>query len=419
MSENKIITKFKALSSGARSAIIGGVAIVAVFTVASIYSDKPGAQRPKPGVEKETFTPRNPGSNEATENVAATLSLAQKEIADQKIKLALLEEKNKQVVTQASADGHWTEISNLVSQVQALQERVNAVSPASSRNAQPNTGATTKANLDGPLPAAGGAGAVSGAGNSTVGSGGPTDATEAPAPSQPGIQVVAEDKAAAKAQAKAAATPSAYLPSGANFEAVLLNGMDAATSIGANRTPTPALLRIKSEAILPNMFTFNVRECFVLIGGFGNMSSERVEMRTETMSCVDEDGTAWEGKIEGYLVGEDGKAGARGRVVSKQGALLAKSFMAGFVGGLGSAFTPQAVPALNLSAGSSTAYQMPSADQVAGSGLSAGLNKSGTALSNFYIKLAEQMFPVVELDAGRKMTIILIKGVSLKMEKKV
>ena len=196
--------------------------------------------------------------------------------------------------------------------------------------------------------------------------------------------------------------------------------MDASTAINANKTPTPALLRIKTEAILPNLFSFDVKECFVMVGGFGNLSTERVEMRTESMSCVDQTGQVWEGKIEGYLVGEDGKAGARGRVVSKQGALLAKSFMAGFIGGLGSAFTPQTPQTLNLTTNGALAsnYQYPSGSEVLGSGISKGLNQSGTALANFYIKLAEQMFPVVELDAGRKMTIILLKGVELKMDKR-
>jgi conjugal transfer pilus assembly protein TraB len=227
-----------------------------------------------------------------------------------------------------------------------------------------------------------------------------------------------ERKASTKTEDAKKEKPAAYVPSGSNFEAVLLNGMDASTSIGANRSPTPALLRVKTDAILPNLFSFNVRECFILVGGFGNMSSERVEMRTETMSCIAESGEVYEGKIEGYLVGEDGKAGARGRVVSKQGALLAKSFMAGFVGGLGGAFAPQPVQSLSLSGGSTQQYQLPNPDQVLGSGLATGLNRSSQALANFYIKLAEQMFPVVELDAGRKMTIILLKGVELKMDKK-
>jgi conjugal transfer pilus assembly protein TraB len=236
------------------------------------------------------------------------------------------------------------------------------------------------------------------------------------------IQVVREEKKpVSQTEKKLVPTPVGYITSGANFEAVLLNGMDASTAIGANKTPTPALLRIKSDAILPNMFTFDVKECFVMVGGFGNMSTERVEMRTETMSCIDQKGQVWEGKVEGYLVGEDGKAGARGRVVSKQGALLAKSFMAGFIGGLGTAFSPQQNQALTLLQNGETqqSYQYPSGSEVLGSGISKGLSQSGNALSAFYIKLAEQMFPVVELDAGRKMTIILLKGVELKMDKRV
>ncbi|TXH34432.1 MAG: conjugal transfer protein TraB, partial [Burkholderiaceae bacterium] len=146
--------------------------------------------------------------------------------------------------------------------------------------------------------------------------------------------------------------------------------------------------------------------------------SERVEMRTETMSCVSETGEVYEGKIEGYVVGEDGKAGARGRLVSKQGSLLAKSFMAGFLGGIGNAFAPQPVQALNISGGTTQQYQYPDADSLVGNGVAGGFSKSANALAQYYISLAQQMHPVLELDASRKMTIILIKGVELTMEKK-
>jgi conjugal transfer pilus assembly protein TraB len=264
------------------------------------------------------------------------------------------------------------------------------------------------------------ASAMNASGTAAPAAGGAEGATAAPTSGGPVIQVVGNDKKSSSSSAAKKESAPAYIPSGSNFEAVLMTGMDASTSISANRNPTPALLRVKSDAILPNMFNFSVRECFVMVGGFGNMSSERVEMRTENMSCISEDGSVYEGKIEAYLVGEDGKAGARGRVVSKQGALLAKGFMAGFVGGIGQAFQPQPIQALNVNAtgGSSPGYQFPNGDQVLGNAISSGLNRSGTALANFYIKLAEQMFPVVELDAGRKMTIVLLKGVELKMESK-
>lgn len=401
--------KYKALSSGTRTAIIGGICVIALFTLGTIFTDESDKTKAKPATEKENFSVHNPGSGTATEGVAADLEAAKKKLVTQEQKILLLEESNKQSAAQSSTDGRWNEISNLVSQVQALQEKVNSMSgtPVPQSNEHPAP-ANSKGTLASPLPEPGSTEART---NSDV-------PTASPVQPQQTIQVVGEDKKSVTKKHDKKETPSAYVPSGSNFEAVLLNGMDASTAIGANRTPTPALLRIKTEAILPNMFSFNVRECFVMVGGYGNMSSERVEMRTETMSCIEEGGAVWEGKIEGYLVGEDGKAGARGRVVSKQGALLAKSFMSGFVGGLGGAFSPQPVQSLNLNGGSTQSYQMPSIDQVVGGGISQGLNKSSQALSSFYIKLAEQMFPIVELDAGRKMTIILLKGVNLKMEKK-
>lgn len=426
MSEQKqtLKEKFNGLSSGARTGLIGGVVITAVFVIGTIMTDDgKNPQHKKSAADKQTITVFNPGSSNATEAVAADLQAANKRIQEQSSKIALLEETARQNQAQnQGTEGRWSEIANLAAQVQSLQERVN--SGADKGGAMPSP-SKDQGILSGLLPAARDAikgvavdqsGAQPGSGQNArgdVNAQPPTQESAKPVT----IQVVGNALSASKSAAKKE-PPAAYMPSGSNFEAVLLNGMDASTAIGANRSPTPALLRIKSDAILPNLVSFNVRECFVMVGGFGNLSSERVEMRTENMSCISETGEVYEGKLEGYVVGEDGKAGARGRVVSKQGSILAKSFMAGFAGGLGSAFTPQPVQALNLSGGSQQQYQYPSADQMVGSGIANGMNKSAQALAQFYIKLAEQMFPIVELDAGRKMTIVLLKGVELKMEKK-
>ncbi|MFN5095822.1 MAG: TraB/VirB10 family protein [Limnohabitans sp.] len=416
-SQHKSLTeKYRDLSAGARTAIVGGGMVIVLFTLGTIFTENPSAPGPRnAAAQRETVTVFNPGNTNATEAVAANLEDARKRIGEQQAKIALLEESIKQAQVK-TGDGQWSEIGNLAAQLQALQERVNGmgaaeplpdsgmkgrnlpVGPQRLTSATSSTGADV--HLSAPLPDS------------------QTQVAAAVATTGPTIQVVGGEKKPNKAAGAKKDSPVAYVPSGSNFEAVLMNGMDASTSIGANRNPTPALLRVKTDAILPSLFSFNVRECFVLVGGFGNMSSERVEMRTETMSCIAENGEVFEGKIEGYLVGEDGKAGARGRVVSKQGALLAKSFMAGFVGGLGGAFTPQPVQSLNLNPGSIQTYQFPDAERVLGSGIGRGLNQSGQALANFYIRLAEQMFPVVELDAGRKMTIILLKGVELRMDKK-
>lgn len=225
-----------------------------------------------------------------------------------------------------------------------------------------------------------------------------------------GNEKVVDDK---KVQ-KQAAAPIAYLPPGAMFEAVLLNGMDAPTSSVAQKNPVPALMRVKSDAILPNNFTHNIKECFVLVSGFGVLSSERAQLRTETFSCIKETGQVIEGKVDGYVVGEDGRVAPRGRLVSKQGQMIAKSLVAGVLSGFGQALTPTTVPQLNLMPGSTQQTQSADLGSVAQTGVARGFSDASKAASQFFLEMAREMTPVVEIDAGRKLTVVLIKGIELK-----
>lgn len=231
----------------------------------------------------------------------------------------------------------------------------------------------------------------------------------------PSIRVLGGDDSKTAEEEKAAAeeeTIIPYLPSGSMFYGVLLNGLEAPTSQVTMKNPVPAFLRIKSDAILPNEYRKDVRECFMLVSGYGVLSTERAQLRTESISCVRKDGGVIESRVNGYVVGEDGKVGMRGRLVSRQGQLIAQSLMVGFVQGIGSAMQPMAVPAMNLSPmnGSSQMYQMPSMSMMAMSGLAGGVSNAANSIAQFYLSMAQQMFPVVEIDAGRKVTVMLTKG---------
>lgn len=208
---------------------------------------------------------------------------------------------------------------------------------------------------------------------------------------------------------------SLWLPAGAMLQGVLLNGLDAPTSTTGQKNPTPVLMRIKHEAILPNRFRMDVRECFVLASGYGVMSSERAVLRTEKLSCVRQDGGVIETALDGYLVGSDGKVGLRGRLVSKQGQMIARSMVAGVLSGFSGAVTPSAVPVLSLDSSDTTQYQMPDLGML---GMSVGLRGAGNAMSNiskYYLDMAQELFPVIEVDAGRKATIMVINGATLKL----
>ena len=193
--------------------------------------------------------------------------------------------------------------------------------------------------------------------------------------------------------------------------------MDA-TAGGGKSNAVPALVRIKKNAVLPNRYSQLVKECFVIVSGVGNLATERAEMRAENLSCIFKDGQIVDSPISAYVVGEDGKTGMRGRVVSKQGAVIAKSMLAGFIGGFGKQIAPQTVPSLDISGSSKTQYQMPNLGDAGQNAMAMGLGNGLDRVSNFYMNLAEQIVPVIEIDAGRQVTLILNSQFSPKSKSK-
>lgn len=211
-----------------------------------------------------------------------------------------------------------------------------------------------------------------------------------------------------------------FIPAGSILTGVLLNGLDAPTGKKAKKEPMPVLFRIKKEAILPNRFHADVRECFLLAAGFGDLSAERAYFRGETFSCVRQDGGVIEVPMNAYATGEDGKNGVRGRVVSKQGALLAQSMMAGFLRGFSDAFGRNQIPVLMTgglgSLAGSTPFQSAFSSQSMEGGALKGAGYAMERLSHFYMDMAEEIYPVIEVDATRQVNFIVQKGTALKLK---
>ena len=236
-----------------------------------------------------------------------------------------------------------------------------------------------------------------------------------PAPRLPGIasfEVSTGEVIAPEAVHKAAEKKDArsYVPTGSFFRVALLGGLDAPTGGQAQTNPHPVLMRAQDNAFLPNRYRFKVKECFVLGASYGDISAERAYIRLESLSCVRNDGKAIDVPVKGYVVGEDGKAGMRGRLVSKQGQVLANSLLAGIGAGIGQAFQ-QSATTISTNPLGSVGTVDPSKQLQAGVGI--GVGKALDRLSQYYITLAEKMFPIIEVDAGRTVDVVITKGFSL------
>lgn len=208
-----------------------------------------------------------------------------------------------------------------------------------------------------------------------------------------------------------------FLPMGSIMSGTLLNGVDAPTASGSLDSPMPILLRIKKEAILPNHFTMDVRECHMLASAVGELSSERVQMRAEAISCVLNDGRAIEKNITAYAVSSfDGKVGIRGRLVSRNGQAIARAMMAGFVSGMSDASSPQKILSVDQAPGNSSLFQKANPTDILGAGAFKGASSAMDRLANYYTEMAENMHPIIEISAGTQVDFIVQKGMSFKLE---
>lgn len=198
------------------------------------------------------------------------------------------------------------------------------------------------------------------------------------------------------------------------MEATLLSGLDAPAISKGEGHPVPCLLRIKAPAILPNKVKANLKGCFVIGEGLGNLASERADVRIVSLSCVDKKGRAViDQRVKGFVVDTDGKIGLRGRVVSKMGSVIARAMLAGFVSGLSNVL---GTSAYTWSVSPQGALTIPKAEEVLKSGVASGVKSAADQLVQFYMELARQTIPVVEVLPVRTVTVVISEGVWLELK---
>ena len=209
-----------------------------------------------------------------------------------------------------------------------------------------------------------------------------------------------------------------YLPSGAVLRARTISGVDAPTQL-SSQDPHPILLQVTDIARLPNFFRRHAKHCHVIAAAYGDFSSERAYIRAETFSCILPDGRVIDLPLRGFVAGEDGKNGMRGKLVSKQGQLIARSFLTGVFSGFGTAYEERFSDLQAVSSSSAAGTTTTGATRVATAGkeleygLASGAQQAFDRLSDYYLQLADKTFPIVEIAANREVDIIIQQGVDL------
>ena len=206
-----------------------------------------------------------------------------------------------------------------------------------------------------------------------------------------------------------------YLPP-SFMEAQLLTGFDASTSGKGTSNPEPLLLRIQTPAVLPNDIKAELEGCFVVAEAVGRLDKERADVRLVSLSCLTNEGRAViDTTIKGFVTDSDSKVGLSGRVVSRMGAAAARAVIAGFFGGMGDMLkttaTTQSVSPLGVTTSVDTS-------QMAKYSLGGGLSEGADSLHDFYLTLAKQATPVIEVGAAKKITVVISEGKDLTIRER-
>ena len=125
--------------------------------------------------------------------------------------------------------------------------------------------------------------------------------------------------------------------------------------------------------------------------------------------------------VEGLTVSEvkgfiafGGKTGVRGRVVSREGALVGQAFLAGLAGGFGRGFSANANGIFAGQVGTGQQRQQLSATDILAGGLGQGAGEAADTVSRYLIERAEQYQPVVEMPTGIAVEIVFLDGVFVR-----
>lgn len=206
------------------------------------------------------------------------------------------------------------------------------------------------------------------------------------------------------------------IPSNSFINATLSNGVDVSASQSSQQNPKPVLLTITGWGNLPNGHKLKtLKECRMHATAWGDMSSERVYMSPDLLTCIDPDGNIIETSVQGYVTGEDGSAGMRGRMVTRDKELVQTAVIAGTLSGIGDAFAATQGTRSISPLGATETY---APSDIAKVGLGKGVGTGLDMLAKYKIKQAEHLHPIIQINGGRQVDIVFYTSSAIGVKRR-
>ncbi|CAM6053768.1 unnamed protein product [Sphagnum tenellum] len=200
--------------------------------------------------------------------------------------------------------------------------------------------------------------------------------------------------------------PSVVLPSGSYVKGVLMTGVEAPEG-----KSYPVLLQLDYAYVIPNDKRLDLSGCFMIAKAEGDLSTERVQLQGQTLSCVSRHGGMFERSINAFVAdNKDQSYAVMGSVNSKQDRVAAMAFLASIVSGIGNSIkSAQVTTQLPVAGGAQT---LVTGDQAKYIGAGAAAD-AATLVTQWYLKQAEHLLPTINVGSGQEVWMVMFNKVEL------
>lgn len=202
--------------------------------------------------------------------------------------------------------------------------------------------------------------------------------------------------------------PTVQLPAGSFVPSTLLTGAYAPAD---QERPLPVLIRVNAGFTGPNHTRVPLQACLVVGKAAADLGAERATIQTARLSCTLPSGQVFEREVSGYVAAQDGLFGVPGTLVRHDAAKIGMASVTGFLSGAAQAlsraesttvFSPVSGAAFSAVTGDSTRYAA-----------YAGLSETANQLARYYLHLANQITPAIQIPAGVAVHLVMNEGVTI------
>lgn len=162
----------------------------------------------------------------------------------------------------------------------------------------------------------------------------------------------------------------------------------------------------------PKETSVPIKGCMVLGKSTADLSSHRVHIQAEKMSCIFPDKATFEPDIKAYVTGEDGSLGVPGDLERRTGAYIAQALIASLLGGASEALALSKRSIVTTPFGGSIGTQSggnPGAIAAYGAA-----QRSADRVADWALRQAQGLLPVLWVKAGTEAKIVFQEGVALE-----